>query len=267
VASLGSCIKEDQKVVKVVPYPDAVIDPPLASICYGDSIQLSASGGSSYQWSPARGLSNPATNQLVASPVKTTTYTLTVTDTLGCPKPVDTQLQLVVVPPIQAFAGNDTIITTGQSFQLHATGGDLYRWSPSDGLSDPTIPNPTVNGDKDIVYALKVSVEPEGCFGYDSISVRYIKGPDAYVPTAFTPNGDGQNDVFRPIPVGITDIKYFRVYNRWGQLVYKTSSYMKGWDGTYKGKPAEQGTYVWMLKAEDFNGDPIVKKGAVTLIR
>ncbi len=267
VASLGSCRAEDQMKVKTIPYPRPSIMPSVASICYGDSLLLRASGGAFYQWKPETGLSDASADSLLAFPSKTTTYTLTVTDTLGCPKPVDTTLNLHVVPPVQAFAGNDTIITTGQVFQLHATGGNKYEWTPAVGLSNPYIPDPVLRHNKDIVYALKVTVEPEGCFDYDSISIRYIKGPEVYVPTAFTPNDDGTNDVFRPIPVGVTKIEYFRVYNRWGQLIYHTTAYMQGWDGTFQGKPAEQGAYVWTVKATDFQGNEIIKKGSVTLVR
>lgn len=267
VATLGSCRAEDKMKVKAVPYPKPAIIPPVASICYGDTLLLRASGGSFFQWSPDAGLSDAFSDSLLAYPLTTTTYTLTVSDTLGCPKAVDTTLLLTVVPPVQAFAGNDTIITIGQQFQLHATGGDKYEWTPAVGLSNSNIPDPIVIGTKDVVYSLKVSVLPEGCYDNDAISVRYIKGPEVYVPTAFTPNNDGMNDIFRPMPVGVTQINYFRVYNRWGQLIYQTTAYMQGWDGTYNGKPAVQGAYVWTVQAKDFKGNEIVKKGTVTLVR
>ncbi len=266
-ATLGTCSAEDEMAVKTVPYPIPVIHPADTAICYGDTISLTGEGGAFYKWSPSDGLSNNSQSTVLADPKSTGIYTLTVIDTLGCPKPVDTSMRLRVVPPVQAFAGNDTIITTGQSFQLHASGGNRYRWTPSMGLSDPDIADPVVNGTKDIVYKLTVMVQPQGCVGYDSLSIRYVKGPEVYVPSAFTPNGDGRNDVFRPIPVGITQIAYFRVYNRWGALVYKTKAYMKGWDGNYKGRPAQTGAYVWMLKARDFEGHTILKKGTVMLIR
>ena len=267
VARLGSCEADDEMQARVVPYPDAVIDPSIASICYGDSIELIAHGGAFYQWQPDSGLSNASADTLWAAPRTSTTYTLTVTDTLGCPKPTDTTIFLDVVPPVQAFAGNDTIITTGQSIQLHGSGGDRYQWTPAEGLDNPDIADPIANGSRDIVYRLKAMVDPEGCVGYDSIAIRYIIGPDVYVPTAFTPNHDGQNDIFRPVPVGITQINYFRVYNRWGQLVYQTTAYMEGWDGTYKGQPAGAGAYVWMLQAKDDQNRVITRKGSVTLIR
>jgi gliding motility-associated-like protein len=265
-ATLGSCEAEDAMSARVVPYP-VPLAAPDTSICYGDQIQLRGGGGAFYQWSPGTTLSDSTIASPVASPPDTTLYTLTVTDTLGCPKPVSKSIMVSVVPPIPAFAGNDTIITTGQTFQLHASGGNQYVWTPVSGLSDPDISDPVVNWSKDIQYRVKVLKEPEGCFAYDTINVRYIIGPAIYVPSAFTPNGDGMNDVFRPVPVGITHIDYFRVYNRWGQLVFETKQYMKGWNGYFHSKPAPAGGYVWMVQGEDFNGRSIIKKGAVTLIR
>lgn len=265
-ATLGTCIADTFMNTRVVPYPVPYAAPDT-TICYGDKIQLRGGGGSFYQWFPGSSLSDSIIASPIASPKDTTIYTLTVTDTLGCPKPVDTSVLVGVIPPVPAFAGNDTIITTGQTFQLQATGGNKYLWSPATGLSDPNIPNPLVTGNKDVEYVVKVSIEPEGCYAYDSLHVRYIIGPDIYVPTAFTPNGDGMNDIFRPIPVGIRRIDYFRVYNRWGQLVFQTTQYMKGWNGTFNGKPCDEGGYVWMVKGEDYEGHSIVKKGMVLLIR
>jgi len=128
------------------------------------------------------------------------------------------------------------------------------------------IPDPIASGTRDITYTLKVST-PIGCYGIDSIHVRYLKGPDIYVPTAFTPNGDGHNDVLRPFPVGIVKLDYFRVYNRWGELVFETSQYLQGWNGYYRGKPADPGGYVWVVKGEDERGRTFLKKGVAVLIR
>ncbi len=265
IAELGSCRASDQTQVQTIPYPEPKILPTDTTICYGDQIQLTASGGSIYHWHPSTHLKNPNQRNIFVTPDTTTIYTLTVRDTMGCPKPVDQQVKIGVIPPIKAFAGRDTIITIGKQFKLHAQGGNHYEWSPAQGLSNPFIPNPIVNRKTDITYRLKAMVHT--CVGYDSIHIRYIKGPEIYVPSAFSPNGDGQNDIFRPIPVGMTKILYFKVYDRWGNLVYQTKDYMKGWGGEYKGQPAPQGAYVWMVKATDFNGKKITKKGSVLLIR
>ncbi|WP_204306850.1 gliding motility-associated C-terminal domain-containing protein, partial [Klebsiella aerogenes] len=86
------------------------------------------------------------------------------------------------------------------------------------------------------------------------IIVRIYKtGPEIFVPSAFTPNGDGRNDILKPITVGITQLFYFRIYNRWGQLVFSTSSIGKGWDGTFGGVKQASGTYVFETLGADYN--------------
>lgn len=88
-----------------------------------------------------------------------------------------------------------------------------------------------------------------------------------YIPNAFSPNGDGLNDRFRFIPVGIATYKFFRIFNRWGTEIYSSTDFRTGWDGTFKGAPAPVDTYIWILQGTDFNGKEIMKKGTVTLVR
>jgi gliding motility-associated-like protein len=164
-----------------------------------------------------------------------------------------------------AFAGNDTIIADTQPLQLQASGGIFYSWSPATGLSDPSIPDPVATLTKDMIYVLTVS-SPEGCSTNDTINIKVFKGPALYVPTAFTPNGDGRNDQLKFIAAGVT-VDLFQVYNRYGQLVYSSHDAQKGWDGTLNGKEQSTGTYVWMIKGKDFTGTVHSKKGTVTLIR
>lgn len=180
-----------------------------------------------------------------------------------CEKTVTKDLRIYEVKP---FAGNDTILARGQTMVLPGRGGDHYAWTPTDGLSNSSVAQPLATNDKDITYTLKVSND-QGCFGYDSINIKYYTGPDIYVPSAFSPNGDGQNDRFRFIPVGITTYKFFRIFNRWGVEIYSSSDFKTGWDGTFKGDPAPVDTYIWILQGVDFNGKEIMKRGTVTLIR
>ena len=97
--------------------------------------------------------------------------------------------------------------------------------------------------------------------------MRVYKGPDIYVPTGFTPNGDGKNDKFTPFPVGIKSYKYFRVFNRWGQLIFSTTKLHDGWDGKLGGREQPSGAYVWMIEGVTKDDRVITKKGTVTLIR
>ncbi len=178
----------------------------------------------------------------------------------------DTLRDTVNIQQLHAFAGHDTLLAKGQPLPLQGSGGTWFSWSPSLWLTDPSIPDPIAQPAQDIRYLLTVS-SPQGCMDTASIQVRVFQGPRFYVPTAFTPNGDGRNDVFRPIPVGIQVILYFRVYDRWGKMVFSTDQYMKGWDGTIGGRPAGIGAYVWDVSGIGFQGKTIDQSGVVTLLR
>jgi gliding motility-associated-like protein len=107
-----------------------------------------------------------------------------------------------------------------------------------------------------------------GCFDTDSIRVHVFKiKPDLLVPNAFTPNGDGDNDIFRPILIGMKSLDIFRVYNRWGQMLYSGTGNGAGWDGTFAGKKQETFTYVWYAEGVDYLNNKLKRKGTVILIR
>jgi Bacterial lectin/PKD domain/CHU_C Type IX secretion signal domain len=191
--------------------------------------------------------------------------------TNGC---VDSAYQTVLIqaPPV-VNPGNDTSIVINEPLQLHAVSsdasGDTFAWSPSTGLNNPVIPDPVAileAGTDSVRYFVTVT-DAEGCHTTASLEVKVFQTmPDIFVPNAFTP-GANINTIFRPIPVGITELQFFRVYSRWGQLVYSTSRIGEGWDGTIAGIPQTTGTYVWMVQGTTYTGKTIFKKGAVTLIR
>ncbi len=166
---------------------------------------------------------------------------------------------------------HDTILARGATLQLEVNDGNKnydgqYTWWPVFGLNDPNIPDPVLNSTIDNTYHVLI-VNRYGCSIQDSIQVKYYTGPDIYVPNAFTPNDDGINDLLKPIPVGISKLNYFRVFNRNGQLVFQTSQAGQGWDGRINGDPAVVNTYVWEVKGIDYTGKTIFRKGTVVLIR
>jgi gliding motility-associated-like protein len=269
-----------------VPFPRAVINPDSATICYGKSAQLNAniSIGTSYTWTPAGTLTNqgngtisslPYNIQATASPTSTTNYVLKVLNA-GCPNALTDTFRVNVLPKIVVFAGQDTIIVNNQVLQLNAIVGDSgiyqFMWSPPTGLNSTIIHNPiaTLNSsmvDESITYIVRAT-NAIGCYAEDDINVRVFKtGPDIFVPSGFTPNGDGHNDVIRPILVGIKQLKYFRIYNRWGQLVFSTNESGKGWDGRISGQEQSTNNFVYVAQAIDYTGRIISRKGNVTLIR
>jgi gliding motility-associated-like protein len=121
-------------------------------------------------------------------------------------------------------------------------------------------------GNQDITYSVRIN-NAFGCSLTDTIRLIYYKGPDIYVPAAFTPNGDGLNDVLRPFPVGIQKLEFFRVFDRWGNAVYQTQEYLAGWDGNIKGRQAPPGTYIYEVRGKDYNNKPVLKRGSILLIR
>lgn len=270
VGSVGKCTANDAMNVRVVPYPlaQAGFD---ALVCYGKTVQLRANiKGADFKWFPTNSLLNSNTLDPVAGPQSTTSYILSVTDTLGCPKPVTDTVIVTVIPKVQAFAGNDTAIVVNQPLQLNATGGSEYVWAPTTYLSNPLIFNPVAMlpaGKDSMSYRVKVGT-PEGCNGYDSLNIYVFETlPEIFVPNAFTPNHDGINDVFRPKLAGMKRFYYFRVYNRWGELLYSTGDIGKGWDGTFNGRDQASGTYVWAAQATDYKDHTVTEKGTFVLIR
>lgn len=166
----------------------------------------------------------------------------------------------------QANAGNDTVIIKNIPFQMQGSGGLDYSWSPSTGLNNSLISNPIALPQDDISYVLTVTTA-EGCIAADAINITVFKGSAIYVPTAFTPNGDGLNDDLKPKYYGIKSLDYFIVYNRWGQKVFETKDTSKGWDAKLKGIPQATGTFVWIVQATDYVGEVLKQKGTVTIIR
>lgn len=266
--SIGKCFNQDDIMITVVPYPAANAGADK-NICSGFSTQLNASGGSSYVWSPSiflsdRFIANPTVNQPAAS----VQYIVTVRDVLGCPKPVKDTVWVLVEPPVIADAGPaDTTVVLGQPLQLHATGGDTYTWSLPDWLNNPNSQNPVALPQDNITYRLTATTAL-GCVGIDFINVKLYKmDPDLYVPTAFSPNGDGNNDILKPILLGMRDLHFFKVFNRNGELVFSTTAKNAGWDGKFKGKPQDPATYVWMAEGINYRGELRQKKGTSILIR
>ena len=266
VASIGKCFATGSLNIRTVPYPLANAGPDTL-ICFNDTAQINATAdGVRFVWLPVSYLDNPTVLNPRASPPFTTVYQLLVYDTLGCPKPGVSRITINVNPQIVAFAGNDTSIVVGQPLQLTGSGAPSFLWYPNFGLDRNDIADPVAVLSQNQTYVMKAFTE-DGCFAYDTINIKvFTTAPDIFVPNAFTPD-NSTNRIFRPIPVGISKLEYFRVYNRNGMLMYHTSQMGIGWDGTFDGKLQPIGGYVWMVQGIDYTGKVITKKGTVVLIR
>ncbi|UAY52777.1 T9SS type B sorting domain-containing protein [Ferruginibacter albus] len=284
----GVCNNDTSAIasVKLFPaaFPAATIQPEEANICYGDSAltHVVITTGTSYSWSPVNSLRNygngivnttPYVIDVTAFPGQTTGYVLSVQNT-GCPNILTDTFLVNVVPPFKVSAGNDTVIVANQPLQLQATTSDLFpnqfTWTPSFYLDNTTIANPIATigtGIYSMTYMVK-GIDAVGCSDSAYIHIKIYDVPaDIYVPTAFTPNGDGLNDVFKPIALGIRSLSSFRIYNRWGAIVFSTNNIGKGWDGTFNGEMQNPGNYVWIADGINYSGVPVQKKGNVILIR
>jgi hypothetical protein len=287
IVKSGVCPQDTSTVATAVLLParfaEASTEPADTTICYGDTATLNAliTLGTSYTWANAGPLigqhggtisSLPFAIQDGAAPLKTTDYVLSILNT-GCPNPLRDTFDIHVIPPIFVNAGDDTSVVYNQPLQLSATSndpGDDFTWSPAIGLNDPDIADPVARytTETDSVRYLVTATSPlTGCHGTAGILVKVYKtAPDIFVPNAFTPGGPS-NTLFRPVPVGLSSIEYFRIYNRSGQLVFATTVPGQGWDGNLGGKPQDPGTYVWMVKGTSYLGKPVFKKGFMILIR
>jgi gliding motility-associated-like protein len=274
-ATLGGCTKEDTVIVNVrwKPVLDAGMN---TAFCLNDSALLvgtithNSFPITNYAWTPTDSLRTATQLQTWASPTKTTLYKLTINTTLanyGCVFTVSDSVKVSVGAAVQAYAGNDTIAVKGVPHQLYGLGSTNYTWtSPTALIQNPFVKNAKAILNSDAVFYLKVS-DGLGCAGYDTVFVKVYEGPKYYIPNAFTPNGDGINDIFRAIPVGIANTTSFRIFNRFGELVFETNKWLKGWEGTYKGKKQPSGTYVWIVTGTDRNFNKVTEQGTVNLIR
>ncbi|SEV96749.1 gliding motility-associated C-terminal domain-containing protein [Chitinophaga sp. YR573] len=238
------CSNTDSTVVDVNPAPvaDAGSD---VNICEGSTVTLQGSGGSTYLWSPASSLSDSSIASPVASPTDTTTYLLTVSN--GQCKAYD-EVSVFVWKKPTADAGPDQRIFEGDPAQLAGIAGGTdvtYSWTPVYNITDATILDPIVTPDSDTTYTLTV-VSGDGCgTASDKVFIRVYK--KIIIPNAFSPNNDGINDTWRIQKLDTYPDADLSVFNRYGQLVFKSRGYPNEWTGTYDGKPLPVGTYYYVI--------------------
>lgn len=244
-------------------------------ICKGERTQLSASGNTNdFKWTPPAGLNNDNIANPIASPLVTTTYQVTGYSHNTCPNETGSITVTVGEIPIVNL-GQDISVDAGSPVTLRPTlSNDIihYNWQPSTGLNCTSCATPQFIADKDITYKLTVKTQYD-CIASDEVRVQVTCGKGAvYIPNAFTPNNDGKNDRFNIRGYGIQLVKSFRIFNRWGQLVFTRDNFLAndsnaGWDGRFKGTIAEGGAYVYIAEVVCNEGKPVVLKGTVILVR
>ncbi|MEM9050497.1 MAG: PKD domain-containing protein [Bacteroidota bacterium] len=263
-SNLG-CLDSIAKNMEIFPLPE-----PTASggtICQGETIELVATGGTSYSWSPQTGLDDPNAEIVQATPEVSTTYTVTATDDNDCSAAVSSFVLVYQPPPTISV---DTTIIIGDTA---ITGFNLgsaytYQWTPNIEIGCDTCPITSFRPLDDQLYTLAIS-DTLGCFTENSFFFFEIREvASVVVPDAFSPNGDGINDVVFVEGWGIEELISFQIYNRCGELIFETTDENEGWDGTYKGEIQNPDSYAYVIKAKNFiRGNPETFKGFIDLIR
>lgn len=265
VRNVGStCASGSQQVIIALNDNLTLTTGNAGTICLGASFTPSIqSNASSYNWTPAAGVSNPAVANPTLTPQATTTYT--VTATLGSCTKLGT-VTVNVVPGATVNAGVDAIIIAGDNYQMQSTGSaGTYLWTPSTGLSSATILAPVATPAVTTTYTLQVTT-PLGCIATDNITLTVI--PYCIKPmNAFTPNGDGINERWLITNGNCLSNAKAQVFNRYGSKVFESNDYKNTWDGTYEGKPLPDGTYYYIITFQLLNGRTELLKGNVTILR
>ncbi len=245
------------------------------NICVGQSAQLGLTNldpedNLTYVWTPNL---DPLPDQTV-TPVATTTYSVLVTNQFGCKDTADFTVNVITIDVTAEVMGKDTVCP-GQSTELLATvtsnsNNITYNWTPSGSLTNPNTANPTAEPMETTVYTVEAIAEGL-CPDTADVTVYFMSGecapPYIFVPKAFTPNNDGNNDFFIVRGLDIAEV-YFVVWDRWGEKVYETSDpEAQGWDGRFNGKELTPDSYAWYLQVTCGNGEVYKEKGDVSLLK
>ncbi len=256
---------EGMDTVHLIPYKKfGLFAAPDTSICENDSIRVHAMNHVSYSWYPASIFDDPTSEAPLVFPKDSSWIYVRARDAHSCSS-LDS-IFIAVSPAPKAFAGKDTSIFKGKPVTLSGSGGVSFLWRPRKLFRDPNqqevliFPPPGEN-----LYILEARNEI-GCRAFDSILVNVLIPEELRVPNAFTPNGDGINDLFY-----LPNLHYYRllsieIYNRWGEMVYYSTD-NKGWDGRYAGMRQAAGTYIYVIHLIEPGGIEMIRRGNITLIR
>jgi gliding motility-associated-like protein len=276
VTSIESgCIDKDTMNITVF-QPIEVTVSPDQTICEGQSVNLQALGAAvTYAWSPVQGLSRANIANPVAAPKTTTTYQVIGFDGHQCF--TDTGfIKVNVNPKPRVDVGPDVAQATGSTYAFAPTTqyGPIvsWQWTPVNDLSCTTCPTPVATIKKNMTYRATVTNE-FGCVGIDSMNIKtFCLTTQVFIPNAFTPDGDGLNDVLMVRGKGIAQVRSFRIFSRWGELVFEKTNFAPndsafGWDGRIRGAVGPSEVYVYIADVVCENDLINTYKGNVTLLK
>lgn len=273
---LGNCISTDTIQINVIPAPTITFTATPEIGCDPLLVDFTGTGSSgvSWNWSFGDGTSASGSGPSHVFHEGVWDVVVTASDASGCTTALSQpDLVTVYAVPVADFSANPPLNTPTEldqaAFQFfnHSTGAISYAWNFGDG-STSTEEDPLHSYKTEGQYRVSLSAEgPAGCI--DTIAKEFIPvipATTGFIPNAFTPNGDGVNDVFIPANSNLVSFD-MKIFNRWGKQVFSSSGQLSGWDGDDAGKPAEIGVYIYSVSLLFENGDLEIHKGNLTLIR
>lgn len=270
VRDTNNCQNEISKQIRV----DHPADPyasPDTLICAGESVQLQGGGGDSIVWRPADDLTNPTDQSPIATPDATTSYALNAKNGVCSFDTALAKIEVIPLPYLQA--PDEQRLLKGDSVKLptFANSSDAIMWEPSTDLSCDSCPRPIASPLETQEYQVTAVDTQYGCVNKDSTVVsvyEQCEEEQVFVPNTFTPNGDGRNDRLYARTLGVKELIHFRVFDRWGELMFETDNFNEGWDGTNpSGKKLSSGVYVYVVKVLCYNNVKLTTSGNVTIIK
>ncbi len=269
------CIDEDLVTIGYYPVELSISDTVL--LCLGDTIQLMADdtgipGATTFAWQPLDIILDQNGQEVTLLPMTSTSVTVEAENTYGCTDQASTFIDVSSTPtPLLIATADPDSIYPGELVQLEATQDSDYQytWASTQTMSDPSIFNPTSNPLAESEFVVFVTDE-YGCENQGIVRVIvkdfFCEEPYIFVPNAFTPNNDGNNDILFVRANAITNM-YFAVYSRWGELVFESRDLSVGWDGTFKGEKLPPDVFAFYLEVDCLNGESFFKKGNVSILR
>jgi gliding motility-associated-like protein len=257
----------DTKTVQVTVIPNPTLTPgPDVPICEGQSTLMYATGANTYTWSPTIGVSDINDSTTSVQPPLPGVYIYTVTGTTNnCTGTATVEITVNALPILDA--GIDSTINIDETITLFASGNTPVGFiNASSGVPFECnyCPTVTVNPQENTCYTIE-GISSFGCRNTDVVCITVTKDWDVFIPNAFTPNGDINNEVFAPKGYGIDKIR-LAIFDRWGHQLFNEEGQTVGWDGTYKSKICEQGVYIFKLEVTAMSGKKRYKTGHVTLL-
>ncbi len=262
VRTPAGCEGTDSLDVTVHPGDFAYIISDTLGLCPTDTLGLEIGGGVTYTWSPNEYINTIDGPSVKVYPHASMFYDVDVVNQFGCKDTLRVPVEMYDGAVL--YLGEDIVLHPGESHQIYPEGNCVtFQWFPYVGLSSPYIGNPIVKPEVETRYVAH-GVTEHGCATDDTINV-YLENTVLDIPNAFVPGG--VNKELKIIKRGIATLKYFRIFNRWGEKIFETSDVNVGWDGKYNGVEQPVGVYVYMIEAVADDGKPFIRQGNITLLR